>query len=280
MKKTFLFATLLYLITIITLLGVVYRFLIQWQLSEINFFIVGIVAILIVVGWGFVLLTLLEPKKALENRLTTLTKETLHELNIPLSTIQANTQLLERAIEDETSQKRLQRIEEATHRLTRLYQELLYSMRKEIQQIQKEPCDLKTLITQRLNYFQTLNRQNFHVTIPSPYTIFIDKIGFEKMIDNLLTNAMKYAPKESTISITLENHTLSIKDRGIGIAKTELVKIFERYYQSDQNQEGQGIGLSLVKAYCDSENIPIEIESTPNIGTEIKLHLSNTHSPL
>jgi signal transduction histidine kinase len=273
MKKEFLFATVLYVVTIVTLLGVVYSFLAAWQLGGVNFFVIVGVAIVVLLGWGFVLLTLFEPKEALEQKFTTMTKEVLHELNIPLSTIQANTQLLQREATDEKSQKRLERIEEATYRLKRLYEEFAYTIRKETQVIVKEQCNLQQLITQRVKHFEMLHRQTFHLTIP-PYEVLIDKIGFEKMIDNLITNAMKYSPKESALTLHLKGDTLCIKDQGIGIEQTELVKIFERYYQSNQNQEGQGIGLALVKAYCDSEHIGIEIDSIPHKGTEVRLLLA------
>ena len=93
------------------------------------------------------------------------------------------------------------------------------------------------------------------------------------MIDNLLMNAMKYSDKNAPITLTLNNSTLEISDKGIGMDETQLLKVYERYYQVDNQKTGQGIGLALVKSYCDAEKIGIEIKSEKNLGTTVSLNL-------
>ncbi|MCB4751101.1 MAG: ATP-binding protein, partial [Sulfurovum sp.] len=92
--------------------------------------------------------------------------------------------------------------------------------------------------------------------------------------DNLLVNAMKYSSKEMPIEIRLTNDTLKIIDRGIGMDETQIVKVFEHYYQGDIRQKGEGIGLALVKAFCDGEKITITINSQKDKGTEVILDLT------
>ncbi len=267
----------IYVITMTVLLMSVYRFLENWHLSDFNFFIGGALVLLVAVGWGYILTHIIfAPKKQLEDKLTSLSNNIIHELNIPLSTIKANTSMLKKGIEDEKTLKRLGRIEDASVRLEKLYNELVYSIRKEMHTIEKESFSLHDLLKERVHVFEEQKRNPFLLDI-ADYTIEVDKIGFEQMIDNLISNAMKYSKKETLISIGLDEDTLSIIDKGIGMSSTDLLQVYERYYQADENKEGAGIGLSLVKSYCDTENIEIQIHSEKNVGTSVKLYLQKVH---
>jgi len=101
-KKELLLAAVIYFITMFILLMSVYRFLENWHLSEFNFFIAGILVLLVALGWGYVLIVLIfAPQKKMENTLATLTHDIIHELNIPLSTIEANTSMLKKTLQNE-----------------------------------------------------------------------------------------------------------------------------------------------------------------------------------
>jgi two-component system OmpR family sensor kinase len=277
MRNQLIAAAFIYFITIFTLLTAVYKFLDNMHMSELNFFVAGALVFLVAWGWGYVLKTLIfVPKENMEKTLTMLTDEIIHELNIPLSTIQANTMMLKKNTSDEKSLKRLQRIDDASHRLKKLYDELVYSIHKEMHMIEKERVELSSLLAERIAVFEDQQRNPFNVTIPS-YEIYVDKIGFEQMFDNLISNAMKYSQKSAPISITLEDDTLKIKDRGIGMSSTELLRMHERYYQADSKKEGEGIGLFLVKSYCDNEEIDLTIQSEKGMGTTVFLNLSKVH---
>ena len=276
-RKELLIAGVIYFVTIFTLSTAVYRFLENWHLSQFNFFAAGVLVILVALGWGYVLSALIfAPKKQMEDTLTSLTNDIIHELNIPLSTIKANSAMLKKTMEDEKSLKRIKRIEDASVRLKKLYDELVYSIHKEMHSIEKEVFDLEDLVKERVSVFQDQKRNPFHLTL-EPFVIEVDKIGFEQMLDNLLSNAMKYSSKESPIEVTLNNQILSVKDQGVGMSSTELLRMHERYYQADDNKEGDGIGFALVKAYCDEEEIGIHIHSEKGMGTNVDLNLSKVH---
>ncbi len=272
MKKQIWIATLIYLVSLI-FLGVIYYILLK---NSIDIYIILTILIALSLSLGYSLNSyILSEKFKIDENLLHLTKEILHELNIPLSTIKANTTMLRRSLKDnEKGIKRIERIENSSKRLERLYSELIYSIKREIEDIEKESFDLVLLIEERVEALKTLDRNPFVIYIP-PCNIYVDKIGFEKMIDNVLINAMKYSQKDKPITIKLENNILTIKDRGIGMDELELVKIYDRYYQSDNHISGDGIGLSLVKAYCDDENIKIRIYSEKGKGTEVKFNLIN-----
>jgi signal transduction histidine kinase len=271
-KKELFLAAVIYLISVTVLFIAVYRFLENWNLNESNFIIIGVLILLVALGWGYVLTALIfAPKKQMEDTLTTLTNDIVHELNIPLSTIKANSAMLKKScIDDDKSLKRLQRIEDASNRLKKLYDELVYTLRKEMHEIEKEHFDVKDIVKERVAIFKEQQRNPFLLELQS-HEMIADKIGFEQMLDNLLSNAMKYSPKTSVISVVLKNNRLSIEDKGKGMSTSELLRVYERYFQGNEKSEGVGLGLTLVKAYCDSENISIQIDSQKEVGTRIDL---------
>ena len=277
MRRKILLAALSYLSSVAVLLSFLYWFLKNEGFSESNFLIGSILVLVLAAGWGYIISShLLAPKAELDANLSHLSSEILHELNIPLSTIKANTTLLKKRTENEKSLQRLNRIGASSVRLERLYKELVYSIKKEIHPIEKERLLLEPLLRERIETLEAFGRNRFSLDVGGK-VIEIDKIGFEKMIDNLLMNAMKYSSKESHIKVTLKEYTLMITDEGIGMDETQLLRVYERYYQSDNKQEGEGIGLALVKAYCDDEGIEIQIQSKKGIGTTVSLDLEKVH---
>jgi signal transduction histidine kinase len=271
MKKQIWIATVLYTLSIVSILGVLYMLLI----SNIPPLLTTMFIFILALGFGYTLSSyVLSQKFKVDENLLHLTKEILHELNIPISTIQANTALLKRTLkENEKGLKRLSRIDASTSRLNRLYIELVYSIKKEIHSIEKEEFLLEELVLERVEAMKLLNRNPFVLKLES-HRVYVDKIGFEKVLDNLISNAMKYSDKSETIEIVLKENSLKIIDHGIGMDETELITIYERYYQLDNTSYGEGIGLALVKAYCDDEKIKIRINSKKEKGTKVTLDLN------
>jgi signal transduction histidine kinase len=181
--------------------------------------------------------------------------------------------MLKKKATDEKTLLRLERIDGATLRLHRLYTELIYNIKKEIAPIEKERFLLSKLIQERVDAFIDFGRNEFELSLDD-IEIFADKIGFEKVVDNLISNAMKYSDKTKSIKIILQNNTLIIEDKGIGMDETQLITVFERYYQLDSTAIGEGIGLAIVKSYCDNEKIKVSIYSKKNEGTKVLLNIS------
>jgi len=272
MKKQIWIATLLYTLSILSTLGFLYTLI----NSNIELIVVIISITFLSLGFGYTLSSyILSQKFEIDENLLHLTKEILHEINIPISTIQANSKLLKRTLKNnEKALKRLERIDNSSVRLERLYRELVYSIKKEIHSIEKESFRVDRLIEERVSILK-LQQRNYFLLYLDSLTISVDKIGFEKIVDNILTNAMKYSDKQEPITIYLKGNILTIEDRGIGMDETELITIYERYYQSDNSSNGEGIGLALVKAYCDDEKIKILISSQKGEGTKVSLDLLN-----
>ncbi len=137
--------------------------------------------------------------------------------------------------------------------------------------VKYEKIQLDELIRSRVEF---LNRIFSHIEFDlelSPTQISNDKVGLSKVIDNLLDNAVKYSQNIHKISIKLRDQTLFIQDYGCGMDEVELLKIFDKYYQSNSKMQGFGIGLSMVKRFCDANNIVLNFKSKPNVGTTVIL---------
>lgn len=204
-----------------------------------------------------------------------LLKDTLHELNIPLSVIKANLQMLNLEEQDVKKIKRLERIGLACIDLDRLYHDMDYYIKKEVLYDVKEDFDIKDIVENEIEKVRARELEvNITCDIDSLH-VRADKHGFAKSISNLLDNAIKYNSDEKNVTIELNNSKLSVIDNGLGMSENEVFKVFDRYYQSDKTKKGSGIGLSIVKAYCDEEKIFINIISKEKKGTKITLDFKN-----
>ena len=212
-----------------------------------------------------------DPLHEYVKNLQNLSKETLHELNLPISTIISNSQMLSKNFDDEKSQKRLKRIDSACEMLKQRYNELEYMIKMQSMQDLKETFSLKQLIEQRVAFLQHIYPHiNFKLELEN-IEITNDKTGLSKVIDNIIDNGVKYSQNSDIIDIRLNAVTLEIQDYGLGMDEVELLQIFDNYYQANDNMRGFGIGLSMVKRFCDSNNINLSFKSLQNSGTTVIL---------
>jgi PAS domain S-box-containing protein len=101
-----------------------------------------------------------------------------------------------------------------------------------------------------------------------------------QVVENLLSNAVKYSPKESPIrlssSVSADGYTFSVTDHGIGMTPEQSEKVFDKFYRVDSSNTavgGLGLGMNIVKQIVDAHNGSITIDSTPNQGTCVTVHL-------
>ncbi len=242
--------------------------------AQLSFFVS--LGLMVIVSTGFVYIFvsyILASKYKIEKNLLHITDEIIHELNIPLTTIMANSKMLSKNLISEKDITRAQRIEHASSRLQRLYETLVYSIVKEIQPIKKEKFNADMIIKECCEPFIDQDRNEFIFELEN-IELLTDKIGFEQMIENIVSNAMKYSPKNEPITIKIINNTIEIIDQGVGMDDTEIINIYDRYYQGDVENDGKGIGLAIVKDYCNKEGISITIYSKKNQGTRVILDIS------
>lgn len=259
-----------YFFTTIGFLGVLYYFLEILNFDDV-YLLLAILATLAIFSGAFISKLAVQPLQEHLNNIEQLSKETLHELNLPISTIKTNSQMLQKNITNEKDIKRLSRILSASSMLQERYNELDYMIKTHTTKEINEEFDLDSLVKQRIEFLQGIYPNNIFDTKLSTLKIYNDKIGLGKVIDNIIDNAVKYSNNNRIIKISIEGKKLSIQDQGKGMDEAELLRVFDKYYQGDEDAKGFGIGLSLVKRFCDKQQIKLSIDSQPKLGTKITL---------
>lgn len=196
-------------------------------------------------------------------------RHAVHETNTPISVIMSNIELFEM---EYGKNHYLSTIEVALKNIFNIYDDLSYLVKKDQVVYPKKNIDLVDYIRSRIEFFESSANQ-----VGSKFVFYCDtaslNINFnetklQRIIDNNLTNAIKYTEENSNIYITLKNeqyeknrneYVLVISSCSQYIQYPE--KVFKEYYREESTKEGFGLGLSLVKRICDEENIGISIES-------------------
>lgn len=209
-----------------------------------------------------------------------------HDLKGPLTTIKglASGLLLDEGAHAQTEVlESLRSIDEETDRLSELVNNLLDMSRIEAHALPMEPelCHLADIAADIIRRIERSRLGSDHriitdipLDLPEVYADY-DQIG--RVLLNLLSNAVKYSPAGS--AIYLEAHfdpststiTVQVRDSGIGIAKEEQDKIFDKFYrvlsQTGRGRAGAGLGLAICKAIIEAHNGSIWVESEPGKGS-------------
>jgi len=129
-------------------------------------------------------------------------------------------------------------------------------------------------------YKEDLNNHHMQINVSCPLNLKIagDAACTRLILSNLISNAIKYGRKDTSIDIEVavdDNKivTISVKDYGIGMSQMDLLKIFDRFFRSPEvsKKQGFGIGMSLVKQICELHHLTIEYNSVITKGTVVKV---------
>ncbi|MGL5081069.1 MAG: response regulator [Microcoleaceae cyanobacterium] len=179
-------------------------------------------------------------------------------------------------------------------RLLRLVNQLLDLQKFDAGRMQPSfrPCDLVTFCRQTVELFKTYCDKkgiNLETDLQDCPPLYLDLERFDKVLYNLLSNAMKFTPTGGTISVTLEPLEncclLQVKDSGIGIREEQIPYLFERFRQAEgsasRSYEGSGLGLALVKELVDLHKGNIRVDSVYGSGTTFNIWLpfGSAHLP-
>jgi len=210
-----------------------------------------------------------------------------HELRTPLSTILGYTDLLLTQQEQTRDhyQEYLTLIQDKAENLAQIVGDLLDISRIEAGeglQLSFEPCDLETLCQKVVDEFSIENRTHqFELNFPEhPILIEADRYAITQVLENLISNAVKYSPRSGDISIRAEQNDnsceLTISDTGLGMQPDQLDRVFEKFYRADATNtaiSGTGLGLTIVKYLVDAHRGAVLLESQPGHGTTVRLQL-------
>jgi signal transduction histidine kinase len=149
--------------------------------------------------------------------------------------------------------------------------------------VETEKFELVELIHEACELFRPVaeaKKIDLQTNLPETLALTSDRKKMQRIITNLLENAIKYTPEDGTVKVSAaaQNGEVHIEfaDTGMGISETDLPHIFERFYRCDRSrsQGGVGLGLSLVKAYTKSLSGNIQVESALNQGSRFALRFT------
>jgi len=209
------------------------------------------------------------PFEKVNKRLDNFIKDSMHEINTPLSIINVNIDMFAHKFGEN---KYLSRIKAASKTLATIYNDMDYLIKQDRFGFEKESIDMSAFIKERVAYFQdiaSLRQIVLHEEIEEDITLYFNPTKLQRIVDNTISNAIKYSHEKSSVYISLKLHEqrilFSVQDFGVGIEKPE--KIFERYYRENLNKGGFGIGLNIVKRIVDEHGITLTITSRPGEGS-------------
>jgi len=246
-----------------------------WHKETILHIIAIGTTLLIILGiFGFIFIRLfLKPMKNSIELLDNFIKDTTHELNTPISAILANIEMIDKSLMNKKNLKKLSRIEIAAKTVSLIYQDLTYLVLGHQKNKKDEWIDIKKLVLDRVEYFKTLaesKRVKFELDLEES-KLFIDVVKITRVIDNLISNAIKYNKRNGKIKIILRKDYLLVSDSGVGIKADRLDAVFDRYSRFNQSVGGFGIGLNIVKSIIDEYGYRIQVNSTVGKGTTFSI---------
>jgi two-component system OmpR family sensor kinase len=214
-----------------------------------------------------------------------------HDLRTPLATMRGYVETLLMKDESLSAEERRNYLKTAIshcERLGTLIDELFELAKLDAHErvVRSEQFSLSELVQDVIQKFELRAKErnisivtNIGEQLPFAYA----DIGMiERVLENLLDNALRYSPEGGSVSIVLTNHqndriTVQVRDTGFGIPESELPHIFDRFYQTDRSRKGKsshsGLGLAVAKKILELHGSSIEAQSVLHSGTTFTFHL-------
>ncbi len=213
------------------------------------------------------------------------TSDAAHELKTPLQVMKGNMEiLLRKPRSPQEYQTKINKCLNEINRMAHLVDQLLllarFESQKEALDVKNVPLDelMEQVVQKRLWQIEK-KKILLKIDIREVVTVKTDPYLLHIILENILSNAVKYTPEKGTVSITVgkehNNPFISIADSGKGISKEEMNKIFDRFYRSDPMKhpdiKGTGLGLSIVKRLGEILQIEFKLKSNINEGLLVKM---------
>ncbi len=213
-----------------------------------------------------------------------------HEIKTPLTAIKGFVETLQSgSAETHEERKRfLDIVAKHANRLGAIVEDLLLLARLEEHEdtagLQHAPASLENIVSTAVEVVRCkADRKQvpIEVSVPRGLTVDVDATSIEQAIINLLDNAVKYSPSGAPVRVVAaESETeclISVSDKGPGIARNHLPRLFERFYRVDKARSrvlgGTGLGLSIVKHIVQVHGGTVSVDSTIGSGSTFTLHL-------
>lgn len=205
-----------------------------------------------------------------------------HELRTPIAIIKGYASTLNRddvEWDGDVIRQNIAIIEEEADRLTNLVEDLLTASKiqaaRELR-LNLADADLKSIATRSANRLDNQMEQRIALSFPDDFPLIKgDEARLRQVVDNLLTNAIKYSPAEKNITVggryTETSVIVFVRDEGVGIPQDQIDKIFDRFFRIDdtltRRTHGTGLGLFLAKAVIEAHGGSISVKSQVDNGS-------------
>jgi len=205
-----------------------------------------------------------EKTKKLQNLISSqeeFIKTAIHEINTPLTIILTSIDFLDK------KDKNVSRIEAAVHMINNIYADLSFVLKYKHKNYPPQIINIKDVLIDRIQFFEMIakaKKLKINTEIED-FNVFINKEELIRIIDNNISNAIKYSIPKSEIIITAKNNILSFSNKTTEIENIN--KLFEPFYKEKENSSGFGLGLYLVNEICKKYNIKVDILYKDNIIT-------------
>ena len=221
------------------------------------------------------------------NQIRQFSTDVSHELRTPITAIRGQLEVaLFTAKDIEQYREAMLNSLEDVERLSQIVRALLLLSQAESGQValHKTRLDLSALARDIIDQFQ-IPAEEARITLaadlPAEYTAEVDKVQIERMLSNLISNAIKFTPAGGEVRVLLkpdhDRYELIVEDTGRGIAPEHLSHIFDRFYQAPNSgsngERGLGLGLSFVSWIAKAHGGAVDVWSEPNKGSRFTVSL-------
>lgn len=231
-----------------------------------------LISTIFVIFVGFFLSRLLiAPIKARVDKLNSFIKDSAHDINTPVSALMMSVSSLKN--KEGIDKRVVNHISISAKLISQIYNSLSFIAFNDKEELMNEEFNLESLIKESVKFFDeiALSRGNTIKCELEKTMVNMDRSRIQKVINNLISNALKYSYAKTEVKISLKDRLFRIEDKGIGIAKEDQAAIFNRYERKSKDSGGFGIGLDIVKSVCHTYGIKIKIDSKLKEGTVFSL---------
>lgn len=208
-----------------------------------------------------------------------------HDLRNPLAAVESTALLMELDARDSDTQENIEVIKASCVKARGIITDLLEAARNDDQDtVETVQMDLNYFVRKIIDSWKIHNEANARIVFtpyPQPLNVNVNKEKFHRVMDNLISNAIKFSKENERIEITLNREkgfaTVWIRDYGIGIPKELLPVLFDRFTKAGRQgihgEQSTGLGLSIVKQIIERHKGKIEVDSVENAGSTFKISL-------
>ncbi len=191
--------------------------------------------------------------------------DTVHQIRTPLTNIMMNGEMIKKFQKDDSLSSFVDKIDSSINMLSDSYENLAYLTTYDSIEYNPVKLSLSDAINQKTKFFETISKVNQKKIISNIHkdiNIFMNQIELERIIDNNISNSIKYGTKDRPIIINLSKSkdtvTVSFSTYGDPIKNKDMV--FEKNYRENEARRGLGIGLYMVKDICEKYGVTYDLK--------------------